>query len=282
LGNYRKQRFRKILLPLEELPLRASAWRDQLVPIQEAWRSGRLTDAEAAAHYLLGSLQFWFPKTWAGVRQVPCDLGVRDLVAQYSLKAVRLDARRALLRWLDGRVSLTLVDYIPEPREVLRAQVNGRRYVSALFKTSELGRLVHDGRDALSFILHDLGHAEKFFGGELETQAQIGCYRLFLRSLEAGQFTRLAEIDAEWNEKLHYMIADLNSHPAHILSVFWATAREVYRTGATELEFHSWRKQVYSVWEWSSDVRQANEELMARQNQEAAVFLCKVLSDAKV
>jgi len=38
LGNYRKQRFRKILIPLEDLQARAPAWQAVLRPVKTAWK----------------------------------------------------------------------------------------------------------------------------------------------------------------------------------------------------------------------------------------------------
>lgn len=303
-----RKRFRKILLPLGDLEVRSLSWAGALEPVQSSWKVGDLTDAEAAGLYLLVSLQFWFPNDWlsgpdplasaspraslpllpwldlnARTRaKLPADISLAGLIHGYSFKAIRRDARNALSRWLNGEIDLRLTDVIPTPEEVLSAQVNGGRWVSALFSPEYLGRLVHDGRDALSFLLHDLGHAEKFFGSDLHPEAQVGCYRLLQKALLAGKFDQLRELDSQWEERLHYLIADLNSHPIHILSVFWGAARDVFRKTLGDSSFEQWQQGVYALWNWEEPVQRAYLQVLRSRCADSAALLNARLSQSLV
>ncbi len=284
---------------MDQLGEKALFWTDALTPIRTCWTAGDISDAEAASLYLLVSLQFWFPDNWLGGpdplesnpapasisihpwltlnqrtrEKLPPNISVAGLIHGFSFKAIRRDARSALSRWQRGEISLKLTDQIPSPLEVLNAQVAGGRWVTALFGRDELGRLVHDGRDALSFLLHDLGHAEKFFGRDFYPEAQIGCYRLLQKALLAGKFDLLHELDPMWEERLHYLIADLNSHPVHILSVFWGTARDVFRKHLSEVEFERWQQEVYELWEWDILAQTAYRDVLRSHCEEAAVVV---------
>ncbi len=283
-------------------------WADALKPIHTGWKTGALREADAASLYLLVSLQFWFPDNWLGgpdrldtkssapsvplhpwlslsprtLKKLSPEISVAELIHGYNFKAIRRDARNALSRWHRDEIDLRLTDGIPTPHDVLNAQVNGQRWVSALFKAEELASLVHDGRDALSFLLHDLGHAEKFFGSDLFPEAQIGCYRLLQKALVAGKLDELHHLDPAWEERLHYLIADLNSHPVHILSVFWGTARDVFRKASNDSVFEKWQQEVYALWEWDEPVQSAYREVLRSHCAASAAYLNQRLLESSI
>lgn len=291
------------MLPMEQLGARAHAWSEALQPVYVSWKQHELSDPEAASLYLCISLQFWFEGDWIsgldplGIGSVPLSkllfpwlkldgrsqrktagiTTIAELINNFSFKSIRKDARLALIRWLKGEIDLSLSDGIPTPGEVLAMQVEGRRLVSALFKPGELNKLVHDGRDALSFLLHDLGHAEKFFGSGFEPDAQIGCYRLLKRALDAGKLDSLSEFDPDWNDRLHYLIADLNSHPVHILSVFWAMAREAFFRASRAADFEVWRREIFELWNWEDSLAEAHNQVIKNQCPESAALIFKKL-----
>lgn len=303
MGKVSRKRFRKVILPREQLGPRSHAWAEALSPIYMSWKARQLTDAETAALYLVVSLQFWFEGEWVngpdplGIDPIPdsrplppwldmdrrtrkrvnSQATIAELINNYSFKAIRRDARIALARWMSDEIQLTLTDGIPAPSEVLTLQVEGRRLVSALFKAEEIDHLVHDGRDALSFLLHDLGHAQKFFGGGLEPDAQIGCYRLLKQALDAGKFDLLSRLDPGWEDRLHYLIADINSHPVHILGVFWAMVRETFLKGSTISEFEKWREDIYEMWNWEDALHQAHVRVIKDQCHESAALISEKL-----
>lgn len=270
----RPKRYRKQLFSAQQLKDSAAQWATQLNPLYKAWKANKISPAEAACVYLILGLEARLPGRWLGgrspsrltpipsgppigewlclspslARHLSQNMPLSQVIHGFSLKGVRLVARETLLRWLAGEWPLLLTDQIPTPVELLKEQIWGRRLVTAAFQESELANYLHDDRDALSFLLHDLGHAEQFFRNKIHRDGQIGSYRLLQQAQFADNLYAPSQFSGKWDQQLDYLIADLNTHPLHFWSVFWASARECFGPNH-QPDFAIWRDQLFSLWD---------------------------------
>lgn len=117
-----------------------------------------------------------------------------------------------LEKWQRNEISLQLLFHVPTSIEVLRAQARGERCVSALISREEILEFEEDGRDFLSFLIHDLVHAQHFFADPESSQRQIKFAREMLPLVEAGVF-----LNTSLQAEFEYLISDMNSHVVHLL-----------------------------------------------------------------
>lgn len=139
---------------------------------------------------------------------------VLDLLIEYRPKHLPHAVFDVLWRWAQQEYDLLLVQKMPTPLEMLTYQAQGQRVVTMDLETAVRGELVDGKRDTFEFLLHDLIHADLFFRdadlfrqqkeffGELAEQVEK------LKLLEHG--------DSLFLPDLHYLMADMNSHRAHL------------------------------------------------------------------
>jgi hypothetical protein len=75
---------------------------------------------------------------------------------------------------------------------------------------------MHEGRDAYSFILHDLIHADHFFGKPEWREGQIEFYKRCLTLWRLPEFQDQLAQDSLLREQFEYAYSDMNSHPQHL------------------------------------------------------------------
>lgn len=290
------KKYRRFLFNDEsQLKVLAPIWEKELHPLYHSWKSRELSDSETAAAYLLIGLQQLYMNQWAvgpcrarsekmppnspAFRWIPfqgritkwasAEDSLFEIVNNYSLGSIRLVARESLCRWFLGEVPIVLIDHLPSPKEMLEFQAEGTRPVTALFQLQELSNIVLDGRDSLSFFLHDLGHVAQFFGKPDWFEGQKKIYQL-LKSAYANGLLNDNSIElTEWSSKLEYLISDLNTHPTHFLSVFWAAARECFSQSQNLSAFEAWRDKLFEFWNFDPVLRKAHSELIQSRNPEA-------------
>ncbi len=297
-NSTRPQRYRRQLFTVHQLEQSAPSWASRLQPLYNDWKSLKLSDAEAASIYLLIGLETRLPGRWLGgksptrlsafsngprlsdwialspvlARHFREDTTIAEVIHGFSLKGVRLVARETLLHWLQGEWPLVLTEQIPSPVKLLEEQIWGRRMVTAAFKKEELSLYLHDDRDALSFLLHDLGHAEQFYRNDLNRCGQIASYRLLHEAHLAGLLFAPRAYSNKWEDQLDYLIADLNTHPLHFWSVFWASARENFGPEKNH-NFELWRKDLFLLW----NLPQRIQSIMERPSRNVSAINSEIL-----
>lgn len=135
-----------------------------------------------------------------------------------------------LERWHNGEIKLQLMHHVPSSIEVLRAQSRGERCVSALVKMDEIINFEEQGRDFLSFLIHDLVHAHHFFSDPQSLARQSHFSREMLPIVEAKIFA-----NTEFEPEFDYLISDMNSHLVHLLKTLKSLTD---RLGNSTLESH--------------------------------------------
>jgi hypothetical protein len=194
----------------------------RLSPKIKDWRSGQMLGHELVGIYWLELMKLWRPKDWqsgAFFRSCPAR------------------AHRGYEIWCKNPQLMVLRDSLPTPQELLSLQCEGKRVVSLVTDPDQF-LLEVNGRDPLSFLLHDLVHAFEFFEDEEQMRAQINFYRRLQDELLANRELRdRLEKDSEFAQKFEYLISDMNSHPAHLEAyyqhiTFSAVGRPLSRAAA--------------------------------------------------
>lgn len=195
----------------------------------------RLTGANFAAAYIILYLAKRFPGTWLGSkkefkpapgpswRELPFDFepnirkrlenvhSLQEIFSSFALKATPLAVNRAILEWSEGRYQLELMFRIPTPLEVLLQQKFGRRCVTAIIDKRISGYILGE-RDALSFMMHDLIHADHFYLNNECYKGQLGFYGLLEKT-----FSYFDLKNEKFAGEFEYVIADMNAYAIHLL-----------------------------------------------------------------
>ena len=221
----RQKRYRQFLLTEDDLcsDTHMQILHPQMGRLCSRWRAGELTDVEVACEYILNFLRVYRPRDYLGGPHNQ-DLGASDtaslpeavrVFAQFSLRSVPLAVNRALVGWAFNRYPLRLLDFIPSAEELLEWQSRGERIVTCLFQPAELMSWVNRSRDPLGFTLHDLIHADHFFRDPEMFLGQVEFYREVRDRMKRGEYSTILA-DPEKRQRFEYIVADMNSHPAHL------------------------------------------------------------------
>lgn len=119
---------------------------------------------------------------------------------------------KTLVRWQKSEIKLHLVRELPTPENVLDFQACGERVITFDFEKAKRAELVDGKRDSLEFMLHDLVHADLFFGPNHQEQV------LFFQQLQRirDDFAPMLQHDSDFCERIEYVMSDMNSHPEHM------------------------------------------------------------------
>ena len=93
-----------------------------------------------------------------------------------------------------------------------------------------------EGRDPLSFLLHDLVHADKFFSKFLLSHDQVNYFIDLKARYQRGEFNELLK-QQEFNKKFDYLISDMNSHPEHMKAYLNHIILEAQNTSSRSTHF---------------------------------------------
>ncbi len=178
-----------------------------------------------------------------------------EFFEHYNLKGVREDSRMGMLGWLRGDYPLELRLEIPSPMEMLTLQCEGRRVATLLLgedqQLTPIGR--HAG--AYEFLLHDLEHAHKFFGGEF--RGQMHFFRLLHQAITAGSFSSFSD-DPRFLGELDYLMSDMNSHPVHLLKYLKAIVLStLQRRNQTGEALNHWSNGLFDLWKLPGEAKTA-------------------------
>jgi hypothetical protein len=154
-------------------------------------------------------------------------LTVSTLFSSFHLKAIPQSINRTMLQWLDGLWNIEMLEHIPGPRELLRLQVKNTRCITVITDPLNVDSLVLESRDPLSFVLHDLMHAEQFFSQVESQKGQLGFYHLINSIYDQPQLRTLLKRDLEFKKEFEYVASDMN---AYVIHLFKCLKSSIYRT----------------------------------------------------
>lgn len=229
-SSSRAGRFKKKLVTEEELLTEAPQILAKVAPFQNL-----LKGSDFAAAYLIAFLSHRYPGEWLGAkksgkkvtgpswRSLPFEFepnikkrlenydSLYDIFENFALKSTPLTVNRAILEWASGNYGLELMFRIPSPSEVLKQQKQGRRCVTALID-QRIAKYILGERDALSFTMHDLIHADHFYHHNECYRGQLGFYGLLDKTIHYFDLS-----NEKFAQEFEYLIADMNAYAIHLL-----------------------------------------------------------------
>ena len=234
-SSSRAGRFKKKLVSENELLLESPIIRAKLAPFLELFSSLQISEAEFTASYIILFLSHRFPGAWLGSagkfesvsgiswKELPFQFepnimkrlqnvnSLMDIFAGHALKSTPLSVNRAILEWNKGKYGLELMFRIPRPHEVLQQQKNGRRCVTTVVD-EKISRYILGERDALSFTMHDLIHADHFYFHNECYEGQLGFYGLLDKTISYFDLS-----NKDFADEFEYVIADMNAYAVHLM-----------------------------------------------------------------
>jgi hypothetical protein len=132
-------------------------------------------------------------------------------------RGIPLSVHRSLLAWQKKQYRLHLCEHVPTTEEVLHWQTLGERCVTCVTDEALLSTHILGERDPLSFVLHDLIHADHFFQDPVMAQVQVGFSRLMQELIGQPAVQELRQQDEIFRREFDYGATDMNSHGAHLL-----------------------------------------------------------------
>lgn len=183
-------------------------------------------------------------------------LCAKDLFAHYNLKGIPLAVNRTILNWACGHWKIELLTRIPGPRELLRMQVKNTRCITLTTNHDEIDRLVLSSRDPLSFVLHDLHHADHFFNQDESLKGQLGFYYLVNKIYDQPQLKKSLKEDLQFKTEFEYVVSDMNAYVIHLFKCFKSA---FIRTDATSAE--PLFPQILEWWNMPAHIQSAAHKL---------------------
>ena len=235
--------YKKVLIPEGLLgPHRAT-----LISNIDAITKLRVTPFELCTLYILLFLRIRHPKNWLQKKKnfkpqnlhpklldfIPLDFNLTDwekeklkgidaleLFSFYNLKGIPEAVNRTMLNWGQGHWQIALLTHIPSPRELLKMQVKNTRCITLTVNHDEIDRLVMSSRDPLSFVLHDLHHADHFFNHGESQRGQLGFYALVDKIYDQPLLKKSLKTDLLFKSEFEYVVSDMNAYVIHLFKCF--------------------------------------------------------------
>ena len=150
------------------------------------------------------------------------DINLTDFATMVRIKAIPDCIHESIAQVLSGNYPIRFLETEPTAKELLKIQCFGERVITFNSDYQNWPHLKYGERDVLSFWLHDLIHAEHFFHQPELMTMQIGFYRYVNNSLKTDIFNEAFEKSQSFKTAFDYLIADMNSHPLHLLKTYRA------------------------------------------------------------
>lgn len=144
-------------------------------------------------------------------------LSTRELFVHFNIRGIPEAVNRTMTNWSEGQWSISLLTYIPSARELLRLQVKKTRCITLIIDPDKLDTLVLSSRDPLSFVLHDLLHADHFFNQAESLKGQLGFYSLINKVYDRPELKKLLKEDSVFKTEFEYVVSDMNAYVIHLL-----------------------------------------------------------------
>ena len=158
-----------------------------------------------------------------------------SLFTHFNLKAIPESINRTMIHWMLGKWSIEMLEHIPNSRELLKLQVKNTRCITVITNLKKIDSLVLNSRDPLSFLLHDLMHADQFFNQTISQKGQLGFYKLIDSIYDQPELLLLLKKNEEFKKEFEYVASDMNAYVIHLLKCLKSS---IYRTEHSEVFFH--------------------------------------------
>ncbi|MFZ4713303.1 MAG: hypothetical protein ACOYL6_06315 [Bacteriovoracaceae bacterium] len=250
--SLRQGRFKKHAITTEALPALSQEIYPRLQKLTMLYQDRKISAAEFCALYILLFVKLTRKNLWLGAKiksgnspilgfpisqldKVILDfdqtmfpeMTVMDIIQNYTLRGIPNVVNTTLLQWHHDIIPLILLFKIPKPNEVLWDQMQGKRSVTMITSEAGLSKYVLGERDPLSFLIHDLQHAAKFYSNKDSFIGQLGFYRFIHKLAENEELNLLLSEDAQFRENFEYAISDMNAYSVHLVKHINNSFKEV-------------------------------------------------------
>lgn len=181
-----------------------------------------------------------------------------DLFYSYSLKSLPESIHRAMHNWYQKKWNIHRLEHIPSALELLNLQVNNARCITTVVKNHQLDQLVLGVRDPLSFVIHDLMHADQFFNHPESISGQLGFYQRISELYKKEEITALLNNDPIFKKEFEYVSSDMN---AYVIHLFKCLKSAIARVDQKEEIF----ERVLMWWNMNSEQKRASFKLNTPQ-----------------
>ena len=178
--------------------------------------TGNHTSKKTPVPYLIKD---YLNLSWFYAHDYPLPQSADEILQIFRLRGMSEGAQQAWDYWRDNPDTLVLYNHIPNVKEVLSLQAQGKRCITMIAKNERLNEEIFAGKNAYQFLIHDLEHAACFFKKGEWKEGQIGLYRFMLNALKCTQFENTLS-DVIYKEKLNYVLSDMNAHCIHLIKYF--------------------------------------------------------------
>ncbi len=172
------------------------------------------------------------------------DFDLFQVANEIKIKAVPDSALRSLARLANQTYPLQIINYVPTPSEILEIQLDDKRIISFNEDYKTWPNTLYHGRDFLSFMIHDLIHADHFFANSENRSGQLGFYRCVKLILDLENLKILLK-NPNFSDGFEYIISDMNSHPIHLFKTLHA---RIVHVSENEMKANSLWSSWTSVW----------------------------------
>ncbi len=147
-------------------------------------------------------------------------ISFEELFLNFNLKGIPLSVNRTMINWIRCNWKIKLLTHIPSPRELLNLQVENSRCITLINNPAELNTLVLSARDPLSFVLHDLMHADQFFNQHESLKGQLGFYGKVQQIYDQEILKQSLKRDKQFRKEFEYVVSDMNAYVIHLFKCF--------------------------------------------------------------
>lgn len=142
---------------------------------------------------------------------------LKDFYLNFNFRGIPSAVNRTYLHWIEGLWKIELLFYVPTTEELLSLQVQNKRCLTLLLLKEDVSSLFFHHRDPLSFLVHDLVHADHFFGHPDIFKGQLGFYHLLKQSYQFPLVQEALQRDSTFKKEFEYIAADMNGYVIHLL-----------------------------------------------------------------
>jgi hypothetical protein len=147
-------------------------------------------------------------------------INCKDLFLHFNLKSIPKSIHRTIINWINHKWNLALLFHIPTPFELLEFEANNQRVITAICDEKKCSSLIFNKRDPLSFVLHDLMHADQFFNNPISVNGQLGFYKKIFSNYHFNPLQKLLREDKKFKDEFDYVVSDMNAYVIHLLKCF--------------------------------------------------------------
>ena len=178
----------------------------------------------------------------------------QGLFLSFNLKSIPASINRSMAKWYRTEWKIIRLERIPASKELLKMQVDNARCITTIVDHSQIDQLILGVRDPLSFVLHDLMHADQFFNQPEAIPGQLGFYRCVYSLYQKPELSELLKCDLQFKKEFEYVASDMNAYVIHLFKCFKSA---LLRTPDGENFF----RNVLSWWNMSADEIRASLNL---------------------